>query len=94
MTDTDGDVVAEADPEEDPEREIQLIEDDSGFWTLVDSEHGPVGDAPTKAAGLTLMEGYLEDIDVEIPDVEPAEPEEDDRPEQFPPDPADLDDPQ
>lgn len=92
MTDPDGDVVAEAAAENDSEREIQLVEDDSGFWTLVDSERGAVGDAPTKAAGLTLMETYLEDIDVDIPDVEPAEPSEDDRPEQFPPDLSDIED--
>jgi hypothetical protein len=92
MTEPDGDVAAEAETENESEREIQLVEDDSGFWTLVDSAHGAVGDAPTKAAGLTLMETYLEDIDVDIPDVIPEEPPEDDRPEQFPPAPSDLDD--
>lgn len=92
MTDPDGDVVAETEPESESNREIQLVEDDAGFWTLVDSEEGAVGDAPTKAAGLRLMEEYLEDIDVDIPDVEPEEPVEDDRPDQFPPDPSDLED--
>lgn len=93
MTDTDGDVVAEAEAENESEREIQLVEDDAGFWTLVDSEQGAVGDAPTKAAGLRLMEEYLDDIDDSIiPDVEPEEPVEDDRPDQFPPHPSDLED--
>lgn len=69
------------DSEESP-HEIQLVEDEGGFWTLVDSERGAVGDAPTKAAGLALMEQYLEDMDVEIPDVEPEEPSE--RPERDP----------
>lgn len=63
------------DDEEVP-HEIQLVQDDGGFWTLVDSERGAVGDAPTKAAGLALMERYLEDLDVDVPDVEPEIPSE------------------
>ena len=94
----DGEVVAEAtadeDADEEPTREIQLIEDESGFWTLVDSERGAIGDAPTKAAGLHLMEQVLEDMDgVTIPDVEPEEPSErPDRDPKLPPEPSMPDD--
>lgn len=84
--------MTDADAEE-SNREIQLIENEGGWWTVVDSERGAVGDAPTKAAGLTLMEQVIDDIDDSIiPDVEPEEPMEDDRPEKFPPHPSELED--
>ncbi|MFW5935427.1 MAG: hypothetical protein ACOCSD_04470 [Halolamina sp.] len=79
--------------DEEPSREIQLVEDQAGFWTLVDSERGAVGDAPSKAAGLALMEQYLEDMGVEIPDVEPAVPSEPpNRDPKLPPEPSMPDD--
>ena len=94
----DSNVVAEAsadsaaaEEESESEREVQLIEDESGFWTLVDSKRdGAVGDAPTKAAGFALMEQYLEELDdVSIPDVEPKEPvEHPDRDPKLPPQPS------
>ncbi len=91
----EGDVFAEADNDGESEREVQLVEDEGGFWTLVDSERGAVGDAPTKAAGLALMEQYLEDMDgVSIPDVEPEEPSDErpDRDPKLPPEPSMPDD--
>jgi len=93
MTDRD-DTEDPFDPDADEEmtREVQLVEDESGFWTVVDSEHGAVGDAPTKAAGLALMEEYLEDMGVDIPDVDPEAPSEKlDRDPKLPPRP-DADD--
>jgi hypothetical protein len=91
---TEGDVFAEAEADGESEREVQLVEDEGGFWTLVDSDRGAVGDAPTKAAGLTLMEQYLEDMEgVSIPDVEPEEPSErPDRDPKLPPEPSMPDD--
>ncbi|WP_049979652.1 hypothetical protein [Halolamina rubra] len=88
----DGEIVAEATAAEDEEqpREIHLVEEENGYWTLVDTERGAIGDAPSKAAGLHLMEQVLEEMDgVEIPDVEPEEPSErPDRDPKLPPEPS------
>ncbi len=81
MADTDEEhVVAEADDESD--RELKLVESEGGWWTVVDSERGAIGDAPTKAGAFALLEQILEEMDVDIPDVEPAEPSE--RPDRDP----------
>lgn len=87
--------MAEDDADDDSTREIQLVENEGDWWTVVDSERGAVGDAPTKAAGLALMEEVIEEIDdVSIPDVEPEEPSEEPERESFPPKPSELDDAQ
>lgn len=83
------------DGDDDSTREIQLVENEGGWWTVVDSDRGAVGDAPTKAEGLALMEEIIEDIDdASIPDVEPAEPSEEPERESFPPQPSSADDAQ
>lgn len=76
MADTDEEHVVAETEDDGSDREVKLVESEGGWWTVVDSERGAIGDAPTKAGGFALLEQVLEEMDVEIPDVEPAEPSE------------------